>query len=79
MEDGNGVIDMAPVRADPAGDAILDAALRLIADGGLTAFTTDRLAAEARVLQDLHLPSMGGQEGHLPGGNGTLGWARPRR
>ena len=49
MEDGNGVIDMAPVRADPAGDAILDAALRLIADGGLTAFTTDRLAAEARV------------------------------
>ncbi|WP_430522452.1 helix-turn-helix domain-containing protein, partial [Marinovum algicola] len=30
-------------------DAILDAALRLLADGGLTAFTTDRLASEARV------------------------------
>ena len=45
MEDGDGV----PVRADPAGDAILDAALRMLADGGLTAFTTDRLASEARV------------------------------
>ena len=49
MEDGDGVIDTAPVRADPAGDAILDAALRMLADGGLTAFTTDRLASEARV------------------------------
>jgi AcrR family transcriptional regulator len=49
VEDGDGVIDTAAVRADPAGDAILDAALRLLADGGLTAFTTDRLASEARV------------------------------
>ncbi len=35
--------------ADPGGVAILEAAMRLLADGGLTAFTTDRLAAEARV------------------------------
>ena len=49
VKDGDGVIDTAAVRADPAGDAILDAALRLLADGGLTAFTTDRLASEARV------------------------------
>ncbi len=34
---------------DPGAAAILDAAMRLLADGGLTAFTTDRLAAEARV------------------------------
>jgi len=34
---------------DSAGNAIMDAAIRLLADGGLTAFTTDRLAAEARV------------------------------
>ena len=34
---------------DPGGVAILDAAMRLLADGGLTAFTTDRLAAEAHV------------------------------
>jgi len=34
---------------DPGGAAILDSAMRLLADGGLTAFTTDRLAAEAHV------------------------------
>ena len=34
---------------DPAGASILDAAMRLLAEGGLTAFTTDRLAAVARV------------------------------
>ncbi|MDG2426781.1 MAG: TetR/AcrR family transcriptional regulator [Acidimicrobiales bacterium] len=35
--------------SDPAGAAILGAAVRILADGGLSAFTTDRLAAEARV------------------------------
>jgi len=35
--------------SDPAGDAILDAALLLLADGGLSAFTTARLASQARV------------------------------
>jgi AcrR family transcriptional regulator len=49
MEHGDGVTDTAPVQADPAGDAILDAARRLLVDGGLAAFTTDRLASEARV------------------------------
>ena len=49
VEDGDGVTDTAPSRGDPAGDAILDAAIRLLADGGLTAFTTARLASEARV------------------------------
>lgn len=34
---------------DPAGASILDAAMRLLAEGGLTAFTTDRLASTARV------------------------------
>lgn len=34
---------------DDAGAQILDAAVRMLADGGLTGFTTDRLAAEARV------------------------------
>ena len=38
-----------PGNDDLGGVAILDAAMRLLADGGLTAFTTDRLAAEARV------------------------------
>ncbi len=34
---------------DEAGVQILDAAVRMLADGGLSGFTTDRLAAEARV------------------------------
>ena len=34
---------------DPGGAQILDAAVRMLADGGLSGFTTDRLAAEARV------------------------------
>ena len=34
---------------DPAGASILDAAMRLLAEGGLAAFTTDRLASTARV------------------------------
>ena len=34
---------------DPGGEAILDAAIRLLANGGLASFTTDRLASEARV------------------------------
>ena len=34
---------------DPGGDAILDTAIRLLADGGLSSFTIDRLAAAARV------------------------------
>ncbi len=38
-----------PPSVDPGGDAILDAAIRLLADGGLASFTTDRLASEARV------------------------------
>ena len=38
-----------PSSVDPGGDAILDAAIRLLADGGLASFTTDRLASEARV------------------------------
>ncbi len=40
---GSGAVD------DPAGVSILDAAMRLLAEGGLTAFTTDRLASMARV------------------------------
>ena len=49
-EDGAGTAtDDASDVVDSAGDAIMDAAIRLLADGGLTAFTTDRLAAEARV------------------------------
>ena len=38
-----------PLGVDPGGEAILDAAIRLLADGGLASFTTDRLASEARV------------------------------
>jgi len=38
-----------PPSVDPGGEAILDAAIRLLADGGLASFTTDRLASEARV------------------------------
>ena len=34
---------------DPAGASILDAAMSLLAEGGLAAFTTDRLASTARV------------------------------
>ena len=34
---------------DEAGVQILEAAVRMLADGGLSGFTTDRLAAEARV------------------------------
>ncbi len=47
-----GVFDVHQVEelaSDPAGEAILGAAVRLLADGGLSAFTTGRLAAEARV------------------------------
>ena len=48
--DGAGTAtDDASDVVDSAGNAIMDAAIRLLADGGLTAFTTDRLAAEARV------------------------------
>ncbi len=51
---GNKFVDpnlggVEPGNDDPGGVAILDAAMRLLADGGLTAFTTDRLAAEASV------------------------------
>ena len=51
---GNKFVDpnsggVEPGKDDPGGVAILDAAMRLLADGGLTAFTTDRLAAEASV------------------------------
>ena len=51
---GNEFVDpnsggVEPGNDDPGGVAILDAAMRLLADGGLTAFTTDRLAAEASV------------------------------
>ncbi len=34
---------------DPAGALILDAAVRMLADGGLSSFTVDRLSSEARV------------------------------
>ena len=34
---------------DPGGEAILDTAIQLLADGGLSAFTIDRLASAARV------------------------------
>ena len=51
---GNEFVDpnsrgVEPGNDDQGGVAILDAAMRLLADGGLTAFTTDRLAAEASV------------------------------
>ena len=35
--------------SDPGGEAILDTAIWLLADGGLSAFTIDRLASTARV------------------------------
>ena len=41
-------VEDAP-ETDPAGQSILDSAIRLLADGGLTTFTIDRLASEARV------------------------------
>lgn len=41
-DEASEVLDLGAVR-------ILDAAVRLLADGGLSAFTTDRLAGEARV------------------------------
>ena len=41
-------VEDAP-ETDSAGQSILDSAIRLLADGGLTTFTIDRLASEARV------------------------------
>lgn len=49
MDGAGTATDDASDVVDSAGNAIMDAAIRLLADGGLTAFTTDRLAAEARV------------------------------